>query len=156
MAELDDRKEIAFREIIAQVFPAMPGASELLKTLRADGFKLAVGSSGPRENVELVLDRLGAVSLFDGVVTGSDVTRGKPDPQVFLMAAERMDVLPRRCVVIEDATAGILAAHAAEMTCVGLVSTGRTRDELAAAELVVDTLDELSPDVLRNVIDGRR
>ena len=156
VAKLDELKEIAFREIIAQDFPAMPGVTELLKALHADGFKLAVGSSGPSENIELVLDRLGIAALFDGVVTGSDVARGKPDPQVFLTAAERVDISPRRCVVIEDAPAGIAAAHAAEMVCVGLASTGRTRDELAAAELVVDTLNELSPETLRKVIGSAR
>jgi beta-phosphoglucomutase-like phosphatase (HAD superfamily) len=89
------------------------------------------------------------------VVTGMDVTRGKPDPQVFLIAAERLAVPPARCAVIEDAPAGVAAAHAAGMIGIGLVSTGRTRQSLSAAELVVDRLDEISPAVLRQLIERR-
>jgi beta-phosphoglucomutase len=155
IAALDARKEAAFRQIIAVDFPAMPGVHELLGSLRKAGFALAVGSSGPPENVELVLDRLGARQMFQAVVTGMDVTRGKPDPQVFLIAAERLAVPPARCAVIEDAPAGVAAAHAAGMIGIGLVSTGRTRQSLSAAELVVDRLDEISPAVLRQLIERR-
>ena len=130
----------------------MPGVHRLLEQLHRAGFRLAVGSSGPPENVDLVLEKLGSRSLFDAVVTATDVTRGKPDPQVFLIAAERLGVPPPRCVVIEDAAAGIAAAHAAGMTSVALASTGRTRQSLAAAELLVDSLDELSADVLGRLI----
>ena len=155
IALLDDRKEEGFRRIIAADFPAMPGVFELLPELRDAGFALAVGSSGPPENVALVLDRLETRSTFDAVVTATDVTRGKPDPQVFLIAAERLGLPPARCVVIEDAALGVEAAQAAGMVSVGLASTGRTRQSLAAAELVVDALVELSPRILRELIDRR-
>ena len=114
---------------------------------------MAVGSSAPRENVTAAIDRLGVRDWFDAVVTGSDVQRGKPDPQIFLVAAERLGVPPARCVVIEDAPVGIAAAAAAGMACVGLASTGRTRETLSKAQLVVDSLSELSPEVLRQAIE---
>jgi beta-phosphoglucomutase len=152
IAELDRRKEAAFRRIIADHFPAMPGAVDLLRSLHEAGFRLAVGSSGPPENVQLVVDKLAVRDLFGAIVTGADVTRGKPDPQVFLLAAERLGVPPPRCVVIEDAAVGVAAAHAAGMTSVGLVSTGRTREELAAAAAVVGSLSEISPSLLQNLI----
>ena len=155
IAAMDEQKEAAFRRIIADDFPAMPGAAKLIELLRAAGFRLAVGSSGPPENVAMVLDRLGVERLFDAVVTGMDVTRGKPDPQVFLIAAERLHVEPSRAAVVEDAPAGVAAAKAAGMAAIGLASTGRTRSELAEADLVVDALDELSPDQVRALIDGR-
>ena len=154
IAALDAQKEAAFRRIISRDFPAMPGAGKLLADLRAAGFALAIGSSGPPENVALVLEKLCAGSLFGAVVTGMDVTRGKPDPQVFLLAAQRLGVPPARCVVIEDAAPGVDAAHAAGMRCVGLVSTGRTAEELSAADMVVFSLAELSPELLRRLIDG--
>ena len=91
-------------------------------------------------------------SLFGAVVTGSDVTRGKPDPQVFLLAAGRLGIPPARCAVVEDAPPGIAAAKAAGMTAVGLASTGRTRQSLAAADLVVDALAELTPERIRDLI----
>ena len=156
IAALDDRKEEAFRRIIAADFPAMAGVHELLGELRRSGFALAVGSSGPPENIELVMERLRTRATFGAVVTASDVTRGKPDPQVFLIAAERLDVPPGRCVVIEDAAPGVTAAQAAGMASAGLASTGRTRESLAAADLVVDSLAELSAEVLRELIDRRR
>lgn len=146
IAAMDHRKEALFREIVARDFPAMPGAVELLSSLHASGFLLAVGSSGPPENVFEALDRLGNRWLFDAVITGADVTRGKPDPQVFRLAADRLGLTPRQCVVVEDAPLGVQAAHAAGMSCVGLTSTGRTPEMLADADLVVGSLQELSPE----------
>jgi beta-phosphoglucomutase len=153
IATLDAMKEAAFREIITKKFPAMPGVKDLLAALHKNGFKLAVGSSGPPENVAMVVDRLDARHLFGAIVTGMDVTRGKPDPQVFLLAAERLGVPPSRCVVVEDARPGLQAAHAAGMKAVGLVSTGRTREELAEADLLAATLMELSPEVFFKLIE---
>jgi beta-phosphoglucomutase len=155
IAALDAEKENAFRAIIAEKFPAMQGVEKLLDDLHVAGWYLAVGSSGPPENVDLTLDRLGKRDLFGAVVTGMDVTRGKPDPQVFLLAAKRLDVPVSRCVVIEDAQPGIAAAHAAGMLGVGFVSTGRTREELAQADLFISSLAELSPKLLGELIDGR-
>lgn len=152
--ELDERKEAAFRELLRDHFPIMPGAPELLDALHEAGFALAIGSSGPPENVALTLKKLGRRDLFGAVITGKDVTRGKPDPQVFLLAAERLGVPPQRCAVVEDAPPGVEAAHRAGMVAVGLVSTGRTREMLAAADLVVDSLSELSPEVFRSLIVG--
>jgi beta-phosphoglucomutase len=152
---LDDRKEALFREILLADFPTMPGAEQLLISLRRAGVALAVGSSGPPENVEVVLDRLGC-KYFDAVVTGADVTRGKPDPQVFLVAAAKLEITPSRCAVVEDAPAGVEAASAAGMASIGLASTGRSRDVLDKADLVVDTLAELSPEVIRRLVQERK
>lgn len=131
-------------------------APSICSALHAAGFRLAVGSSGPPENVQLVVDKLGARELFGAVITGADVTRGKPDPQVFLLAAERLGVQPARCAVVEDAPVGVAAANAAGMASVGLLSTGRTREDLAAAAAVVRSLSEISPSMLRDLIARRR
>jgi beta-phosphoglucomutase len=152
VAELDDDKEALYREIIRQQFPAMDGAIELIDSLDEAGFLLAVGSSGPPENLAVVMEKLDRSDRFAAMVTATDVTRGKPDPQVFLIAAEKMSVLPERCLVVEDAPPGIAAAKAAGMKSVGLVSTGRSHAELAAADLVVDSLRELSPLILARLI----
>jgi len=155
IAELDDRKEAAFRRILETDFPAMPGVNELLVALHDAGVTLAVGSSGPPENVALVLDRLGVNELFDAIVTGKDVIRGKPDPQVFLIAARRLGVAPVRCAVVEDAPAGVAAANVAGMACIGLLSTGRIREDLAAAHVVVQRLSDISPEMVRDLIAKR-
>jgi beta-phosphoglucomutase len=144
----DDRKEALYRDIIRESFPAIDGAVELLDALHAAGFHLGVGSSGPPENIALTLECLGRANLFDAVVTRIDVTRGKPDPQVFQIAGERLDAEPGQCVVVEDAPAGIEAANRAGMASVALTGTA-TRAELSHAKLVVDSLRELTPERLR-------
>ncbi len=146
-----DRKEALYREIISQDFQAIDGAVELIDALAAAGFALAVGSSGPPENVAQTLECLGCTDRFAARVTGVDVTRGKPDPQVFQMAAEKLGVAPRHCVVVEDAPAGVAAAKAAEMACVALVGTA-AREQLAQADLVVESLRDLIADDFAKLI----
>ena len=152
IAEFDDLKEAYYRDILRDNFPAMDGAVELIDALAAAGVRLAVGSSGPPENVYLVLDHLDRRQCFGGVVTGTDVQRGKPDPQVFQLGAERLGVAPQRCVVVEDAPAGVQAAHAAGMKCVAIASTGRVREDLRSAELIVDSLCELTVEQFRQLL----
>jgi beta-phosphoglucomutase len=151
IAGLDDRKEALYREIVSVDFPAMDGAVELIDALHDAGVAIGVGSSGPPENIDLAIERLGRRDRIGAVVTGLEVTRGKPDPQVFLLAAERLGRDPAGCVVVEDAPDGILAAQRAGMTAVALLSTGReARDfEAVAPDLTVSTLRELTPERLR-------
>jgi beta-phosphoglucomutase len=134
---LDHEKEAAYRAIVASRFPIMDGARELVASLRADGFRTAVGSSGPPANVALAIEglSLGAAG-FDAVVTGRDVKRSKPDPECFLLAAERLSIPPSRCVVFEDAPAGITAAKAAGMRCIAITSKGHTVERQREADLV--------------------
>ncbi|HKA29406.1 MAG TPA: HAD family phosphatase [Candidatus Binatia bacterium] len=152
VAALDGRKEAIYRDLIREHFPAMDGAVELIDALAGAGFRLAVGSSGPPENVELTLECLGRATRFDAVVTGRDVTRGKPDPQVFQLAGERLGLPPARCIVVEDAPVGIAAARAAGMASVALVGTVPA-DRLAAADLVVRSLRELDASRLVALLD---
>jgi beta-phosphoglucomutase len=132
----------------------MDGAAELVDALAADGVSLGIGSSGPAANVALGVELLELGSRFSATVTGADVTRGKPDPQVFLLAAERLGVPPAACAVIEDAVHGITAANRAGMTSIGLTGTA-TRDRLEHAQLVVDSLRELSPTRIRELAASR-
>jgi beta-phosphoglucomutase len=152
---LDERKEALYRDLLRDEFPAMDGATELIDALVDDGFLLAVGSSAPLENIMLSLEKLGRAATFSAIVTGADVTRGKPDPQVFQLAAERLGVPPTDCAVIEDAVHGVEAARRAGMASIGLTGTV-ARSRLAAADLVVDRLDELTSAGIRNLIAGSR
>lgn len=146
-----DRKEALYREIIAEQFEPIPGAVELIDSLYAAGFKLGVGSSGPPENIEVTLDKLGRADRFSAIVTGADVQRGKPDPQVFRLAGERLGVAVERCAVVEDAPQGVEAANRAGMASIGLTGT-TTREKLAHARLVVDSLNELTPVTVAELI----
>jgi beta-phosphoglucomutase len=156
LRRLDERKEALYRELVSRSFPAMDGARELVESLAREGILVAVGSSGPPENVALALERLGIRPYVSAVVTGRDVRRGKPDPEVFLLAAERLGVRPDRSVVVEDAPAGIVAAKAAGMKAVAFLSTGRAeRDfEGCGADLLVRSLRELDAGRLRSLLAG--
>ncbi|HEV8237926.1 MAG TPA: HAD family phosphatase [Thermoanaerobaculia bacterium] len=155
-ARLDARKEALFRADIRERFPAMDGGTELVRALHDGGFALAVASSAPPDNVDLTLERLGFADSFGAVVTGRDVQRGKPDPQVFLLAAERLGAPPASCVVVEDAPVGVAAAHAGGMKAVALLSTGRRREDFdeAKPQLLVSSLRELSPADFERLLTG--
>jgi beta-phosphoglucomutase len=148
----DARKEAAYREILEDHFPAMDGAPELLAALHEARFRLAIGSSGPPENVELVLRKLPGAEHVAATVTGKEVTHGKPHPEVFLKAAAKLGLEPRCCAVVEDAPAGVEAARRAGMAAIALTGTA-DRDSLADhAHLVVDSLRELSPKRIAELI----
>jgi beta-phosphoglucomutase family hydrolase len=154
IATLDRRKESLYREIIRKDIPVCDGLLELLSDLAADDATMAVGSSGPPENVDAVLDGLNIRHYFSAVITGMDVARGKPDPQVFLLAAERMGLAPLKCTVIEDAPAGLKAAHNAKMKAIG-ITTSHPRDRLCEADLIISSLTELNCGRVRGLIFGR-
>jgi beta-phosphoglucomutase len=147
-----DEKEAAYREIIAKAFPSVPGAEELVAALKTDGARLAIGSSGPPENVAVVVKHLASARHFEATVTGKDVPHGKPDPGVFLLASERMGLPPTSCAVIEDSPAGLEAARRAGCVAIALTGTA-TRETLApTADLVVESLRELTPARIRGLI----
>jgi len=138
------RKEAIYREIVReQGVAALPGVEPWLRTLRDEGIACAIASSTHRENITTTLDVLGLEPFFSAIVTAEDVKRGKPDPEVFLTAAQRLGVEPRDGVVFEDALVGIAAARAAGMRVVA-VATTEPKEKLAHADRIVDRLDELS------------
>jgi beta-phosphoglucomutase len=127
----------------------------LLEDLRRSGFVQAVGSSAPRANLDLILPLLRIVHFFDAVVSAEDTQRGKPDPQVFQVAAERLHMPPNLCVVFEDAVAGVQAARAGGMKCVAVLSGHHSEEALrgAGADLVVHTLEQVSAATVRGLLD---
>ncbi|HEV3255822.1 MAG TPA: HAD family phosphatase, partial [Gemmataceae bacterium] len=124
VADLGDRKEELYRAAARQGVALLPGVRPLLEGLRAAGFRQAIGSSAPRANLDLILALTDITSFFKAVVSMEDTQRGKPDPQVFLLAARRLDVAPAHCVVLEDAPAGVQAAKAGGMKCIGVSFVG--------------------------------
>ena len=140
MERLSGRKDELYRSLIEGNLSPLAGVERLLGYLAARGTKMAVVTSTARENVRLILASLGLDGYFGTVVSGEDVTRGKPDPQGFLLAAERLGVSPADCLVIEDAPDGIEAGRRAGMSCVG-VATTHPAETLAHADLVVGGLE---------------
>lgn len=153
MHEFDVIKEARYRELVLAELPIMPGARELVVQLSQGGIPVAIGSSGPPDNVQLAAEALGGSRVFSGFVTGKDVRQGKPDPQVFILAGEKLGLPPERCVVIEDAPVGVEAARRAGMKSIGLQSPPpRTRD-LSQASQVVDGLDQISIAGIRSLLE---
>jgi beta-phosphoglucomutase len=140
---LAEWKERRYREIIAEHLEPAEGAKNLLDDLRRSGFHMAVGSSAPRANLDLVLDSAGLRDYFDACISGEQVEHSKPAPDTFLKAAGELSLPPKQCVVVEDAVQGVEAGKAAGMP-VAAITTTRKRADLARADIVVDSLAELT------------
>ena len=151
----DAEKEALYRRQLRTHFPEMDGASELIRALHEAGFAMAIGSSGPPENVAVVAECLPSGGLIAATVNGHDVDRGKPAPDVFLRAAEMLNLPPRRCLVVEDAPVGVTAARRANMAVVAITGTV-DRAKLAEADRVVDSLREVTPAIVAELIEKNR
>ena len=145
---LGDRKEDLYRASVREEgTQLLPGVGRLPTAFEAARWPQAVGSSAPAGNLDLLLGLTDTRRYFRAVGTGDDVRRGKPDPEVFLAAAAKLGVVPSRCVVFEDAVAGVEAAKAGGMACVAVTFVGHhAADKLraAGADLIVASLDEVS------------
>jgi beta-phosphoglucomutase len=139
---LSDRKEMYFRELIRESAAPLPGALELMRELRDAHFSQALASSTPIENIELIADVLGLNQYLSILVSGETVAKGKPAPDIFLKAATELQMNSTVCLVIEDAVAGVEAAHAAGMRCIA-VAGNRDLPGLRKAELTVKDLTEV-------------
>ena len=104
------RKEFYYREIVRDKLTPLPGVIKIIKELKSEGIKLAIGSSGPPENVDLILSQLNIKTFFNVIITAAEVKKGKPEPDVFLIVAKNLNINPKNCLVIEDAPVGIKAA----------------------------------------------
>lgn len=122
---LAQEKEALYREIYAPTIAPVAGLRELLQGLRERGLRCAVGSSGPRVNVDFVLEKCDIEPFFEVRISGDMVTRCKPDPEIFLTAASKLGLQPEECLVFEDANSGIAAAKAAGMKVIALTTTHR-------------------------------
>jgi beta-phosphoglucomutase len=136
---LADRKEEYFRALIRETAAPLPGSIELLRGLHQAGIAQALASSAPIENIKLISNVLGLGQYLTALVSGETVPRGKPAPDIFLKAAGELGIEPQYCIVIEDAVAGVQAAHAAGMRCIA-VAGGRDLPGLRMAELMVNSL----------------
>ena len=139
---LRDRKEIYFRDLIRQTAAPLPGSMELMRSLHEAGYLQALASSAPIENIQLISEVLGLERYLTALVSGETVPHGKPAPDIFLKAAQELHIEPSRSLVIEDAVAGVEAAHAAGMRCIA-VAGNRDLPGLRKAELMVKTLLEV-------------
>lgn len=148
--KLADLKELYFREFVRAAAAPLPGAIELLTALQAAGYQQALASSTPIQNIALINELLRLDRFLSALVSGESVPHGKPAPDVFLKAAAELHTAPAHCLVIEDAIAGVQAAHAGGMRCIA-VTGGRNLPALQQADLVVHNLTEVTVEQIRNL-----
>ena len=129
---LNREKEEVYRDLYRPKIAPIAGIIELLKEAKKAGVKCAIGSSGCRENVEMIIEGLGIADLIDGSISGSDVTHGKPHPEIFTKAHECLGLKAEECIVVEDAVNGILSGVAAGCKCLAITTTA-TADVLTEA-----------------------
>ncbi len=133
--------------------PAFPGVLDLIHAaLKQNGFRLSIATSATRELSEAILEAVKVPYERMAYVSGSDVTKKKPDPQIFLIAIQRLGLPAGRCVVFEDAPSGVQAAKAAGAKCVAVTNTVLAA-ELAGADLIVDSLEKVTLDTIRELVD---
>jgi HAD superfamily hydrolase (TIGR01509 family) len=141
---VEQRRANFFALLENEPLPAMPGVRELVLAARESPlWRVAIATSGNKDKQFPVITGTGLkLEWFDAVITGEDVTRKKPDPEIYLVTAKRLQIPAQRCVVFEDAPAGVAAAKAAGMACVAVTSSVPA-DQLTAADRVVESLAEV-------------
>lgn len=141
--ELMHRKNERYLEYVGQLTPKdmLPGVKKFMRRLKDKDFKMAIGSSS--KNAMRILAKLEITGYFDAIIDGNKIERGKPDPQIFIFAAEAMGVVPSQCVVFEDAPAGVEAAHLAGMFIIGVGD----KEVLGRANLVIPGFQNIDLDI---------
>jgi HAD superfamily hydrolase (TIGR01509 family) len=158
-AEIDrwgKRKEELYRIMGREEgIPILDGTRDFLRSLRAAGIPCVIGTSTERMNIELAFEQLDLGSFFLGAVCSEDVSRGKPDPEVFLKAATLVGVDPQNCVVLEDSAHGIIAARRGGMKGLGLATTRDKKDLIeVGADIVINNPSELSIGLLESLFQA--
>jgi beta-phosphoglucomutase family hydrolase len=144
---ITEKKQALYRRRISKNIVPLPGAVKLIKLLNKNKIKTAIASSAVSQNIDVILQGLGIENNFQAIAFGTEVAEGKPSPQIFQLAATKLDVKPANCVVIEDAIAGVTAAKRAGMKCVA-VTNSHPGTRLKNADLIVDTLEKVDIAVL--------
>jgi beta-phosphoglucomutase family hydrolase len=150
ITELAERKETLYRELFLPQRKVVEGAVEFLEAAQSLGVKMAVATAAPEANVEFILDGLDLRKYFRAITTAADVSKGKPDPEIFLKSAEKLKIEPKNCLVFEDAIGGFEAAYRAGMKSIG-IATVNTIEEILRLESVVEAhanFSNLKPDEL--------
>ena len=150
IAKISNAKEELYRQLIRRdgISP-LPGVARWVKQLHTEGWLQAVASAAPRANIDAVLQALSATHVFQGIVSAEDVQRGKPDPEVYLTAASRVGVVPDRCIVVEDAVAGVEGARRAGMKSIGVSRNGHQ----LPADIVVRSLELLEANAFDELLE---
>lgn len=150
---LNQEKEEVYREMYRPDLKPIPGVVELIQKAKQAGLKCAIGSAGCRENVEFIIEELGIKEFIDASISGSDVTHGKPHPEIFIKAHEALGLKAEECIVVEDAVNGIVAGLRAGCKCIAVTTTA-TAEALAeaGADICVEDYTTVTIEQLKDLI----
>jgi beta-phosphoglucomutase len=146
-----EEKEAIYREIYADHIVPLSGLPDFLDSLKENSVKTAVATAAPRINMDFVFEKTGLRKYFDVLIDATEVTRGKPDPEIYLKAAQRLSCLPDSCLVFEDSFPGVQAARRAGMKVIAL-ATSHPAESLKDAERVIKDFTEISLDEVRDYL----
>jgi HAD superfamily hydrolase (TIGR01509 family) len=135
-------RDLKFKTLDEKKLVPTQGVEDLLNRLKSENATLAIASSSIKNNIDLILQKLNLVSFFDLVVSGEEVPKGKPEPDIFLKVSNHFSRQPQDCVVIEDSTNGVLAAKAAGMVCLAYYNPHSGKQDLSKADLIFDCFDD--------------
>lgn len=150
--ELIEKKRTRFIENLDQI-PLVENVLAFMAALHDSGCRLGLASSNNERSVEAVKNKFGLAKYIDVFIHGEAVSKGKPDPEIFLIAAKQMGLKPEDCIVIEDTRNGVLAAKAAGMRCIGFQNKNSGKQDLSAADLVVSSYQDLTIEMMKNLFE---
>ncbi len=136
---------------ISEDMKIFDGVHDVVRNLRKSGFRVGFASSSDKSVIDVFMKKSGLEGMFDSIIMGVDLHRSKPDPEVFLLAAERAGSKPESSVVVEDARNGIIAAKRAGMKCVAINNDFISPEDIEKADIIVDTIKYITPDFVRNL-----
>jgi HAD superfamily hydrolase (TIGR01509 family) len=147
-----EQRLASLEEVYSEIEPQlMPGAEQLIKAIHQEGIKLAIASGTPKRIIEAIIKRRNLADFFGAVVSSDEVKRGKPSPDVYLYAASKINAIPEKCVVFEDAQSGALAAKSAGMFCIAVPNEHTKAQDFSMADLIISRLDETTLETIKNL-----
>lgn len=145
------KREKIFLKIAEEKLEALPGLIESLDSFQKNGFRIALATSANKDYLDLVLNKFNVGKYFKVIVSGDDVKIGKPDPETYQAAAEKLKLKPEECLVLEDATAGIASAITAGCRCIAIKNNYTPPQDLSKADLVVNSLLEIDLKIIKAI-----
>ncbi|MBY7025308.1 MULTISPECIES: HAD family hydrolase [Clostridium] len=140
---MDYKSKLIINKVKEESLEPINGIRELLNALRKNNIKIAIGSSSPRSLIEAVIDKFNLHSAFDCIVSGEEVERSKPYPDVYIEVSKKLDINPEKCIVVEDSHNGVQAAKSAGMKCIGFNNVNSGNQDLSKADVRVDTIRKI-------------
>ncbi len=148
---MEERRKIFYSFLKEENIKPMPGLINLLNILKKANKKIAIASSSEREYIEYVLDKLNIKDFFEIIISGYDVKKSKPEPDIFLKASEILKIDPKECLVIEDSMNGILAAKRAGMKCIAIPNSITKNQDFSLADKVLNSFNEITIELIESL-----